>query len=99
VSDISVIMEPKDEIRDGVIPVVSNSSLYEIHILKKVAIRVRPLSEKEKLERSAQCVSFVPGEPQIIIGKDRAFTYDFVFPLDTSQSNIFTKTVEPLLDK
>ena len=44
----------------------------------KVAVRVRPLSSKEHAEGSAACVRF-PQPNQIVIGKDRTFTFDSVF--------------------
>eukprot|EP01045_Picozoa_sp_COSAG04_P002600 COSAG04_NODE_96_length_26486_cov_136.642817_4_plen_139_part_00 len=44
----------------------------------KVAVRVRPLSSKEHAEGSTACVRF-PQPNQIVIGKDRTFTFDSVF--------------------
>lgn len=61
-------------------------------------MRVRPLSDKEKLERSRQCVSFVPNEPQIILGKDRPFTYDYVWSPDEKQDDVYKDAVYSLID-
>jgi kinesin family protein 4/21/27 len=34
----------------------------------------------------------------VILGKERCFTYDHVFDIETAQETIFTKCVLPLLD-
>jgi len=63
----------------------------------KVAVRARPLVEKEINEGCQQCVTFVPGEPQIIIGKDKAFTFDFVYSSVACQEDVYTEAVVPLV--
>jgi hypothetical protein len=30
-----------------------------------------------------------PGEPQVILGADKAFTYDYVFDMDSGQVRVF----------
>ena len=32
-----------------------------------------------------QCVHFIPDKPQLVLGKDRGFTFDYVFPPKTTQ--------------
>uniref|UniRef100_A0A8C8AE64 Kinesin family member 21B n=1 Tax=Otus sunia TaxID=257818 RepID=A0A8C8AE64_9STRI len=44
------------------------------------------------------CTSVTPGEPQVLLGKDKAFTYDFVFDLDTWQEQIYTTCVGKLIE-
>uniref|UniRef100_A0A663LX00 Kinesin family member 21B n=1 Tax=Athene cunicularia TaxID=194338 RepID=A0A663LX00_ATHCN len=44
------------------------------------------------------CTSVTPGEPQVLLGKDKAFTYDFVFDLDTCQEQIYTTCVGKLIE-
>jgi hypothetical protein len=39
-----------------------------------------------------------PGEPQIIYGKDKAFTYDYVFGEESTQLEVFDNCVSPLLE-
>ncbi|XP_026533748.1 kinesin-like protein KIF21B [Notechis scutatus] len=64
----------------------------------KVAVRIRPQMPKEKIEGCHICTSVTPGEPQVLLGKDKAFTYDFVFDLDTWQEQIYTTCVSKLIE-
>ncbi|XP_028924822.1 kinesin-like protein KIF21B isoform X1 [Ornithorhynchus anatinus] len=64
----------------------------------KVAVRIRPQLSKEKIEGCHICTSVTPGEPQVLLGKDKAFTYDFVFDLDTLQEQIYTACVGKLIE-
>ncbi|XP_048352038.1 kinesin-like protein KIF21B isoform X2 [Sphaerodactylus townsendi] len=64
----------------------------------KVAVRIRPQMPKEKIEGCHICTSVTPGEPQVLLGKDKAFTYDFVFDLDTWQERIYTTCVSKLIE-
>ncbi|XP_020621415.1 kinesin-like protein KIF27 [Orbicella faveolata] len=63
----------------------------------KVAVRVRPLVGQEKVHNVPQCVHFIPDKPQLILGKDRGFTFDYVFPPKTTQADVYDKCVEPLV--
>ena len=38
-----------------------------------------------------------PGEPQVIIGADKAFTFDFVFDMSSLQSQLYDECVEGLV--
>uniref|UniRef100_A0A8C4XUM6 Kinesin family member 21B n=1 Tax=Falco tinnunculus TaxID=100819 RepID=A0A8C4XUM6_FALTI len=60
--------------------------------------RIRPQLAKEKIEGCHICTSVTPGEPQVLLGKDKAFTYDFVFDLDTWQEQIYTTCVGKLIE-
>lgn len=40
----------------------------------------------------------MPGEPQVILGKDKAFTYDYMFDMDSQQDSIYTTCTEKLID-
>uniref|UniRef100_A0A8D2NUM2 Kinesin-like protein KIF21B n=1 Tax=Zosterops lateralis melanops TaxID=1220523 RepID=A0A8D2NUM2_ZOSLA len=53
---------------------------------------IRPQLPKEKIEGCHICTSVTPGEPQVLLGKDKAFTYDFVFDLDTSPTPVSAQT-------
>ncbi|XP_066235943.1 kinesin-like protein KIF21B isoform X1 [Saccopteryx leptura] len=64
----------------------------------KVAVRIRPQLSKEKIEGCHICTSVTPGEPQVLLGKDKAFTYDFVFDLDTWQEHVYTTCVRRLIE-
>ncbi|CAO2640689.1 Chromosome-associated kinesin KIF4 [Lemmus lemmus] len=63
----------------------------------RVALRCRPLVAKEISEGCQMCLSFVPGEPQVVVGKDKSFTYDFVFDPSTEQEEVFNTAVAPLI--
>uniref|UniRef100_A0A8C3RE57 Kinesin family member 21B n=1 Tax=Cyanoderma ruficeps TaxID=181631 RepID=A0A8C3RE57_9PASS len=60
--------------------------------------RIRPQLPKEKIEGCHICTSVTPGEPQVLLGKDKAFTYDFVFDLDTWQERIYTTCMGKLIE-
>ncbi|XP_065512024.1 kinesin-like protein KIF27 isoform X2 [Caloenas nicobarica] len=63
----------------------------------KVAVRIRPLLSKEVLHNHQVCVRIVPNTQQIIIGKDRVFTFDFVFGKNSTQEEVYTVCIKPLL--
>ncbi|XP_065601717.1 kinesin-like protein KIF27 [Cyrtonyx montezumae] len=63
----------------------------------KVAVRIRPLLSKEVLDNHQVCVRLVPNTQQIIIGKDRTFTFDFVFGKASTQGEVYTVCIKPLL--
>uniref|UniRef100_A0A7N6BT94 Kinesin motor domain-containing protein n=1 Tax=Anabas testudineus TaxID=64144 RepID=A0A7N6BT94_ANATE len=64
----------------------------------RVALRIRPQLAKEKIEGCHICTYVMPGEPQVVLGKDKAFTYDYVFDMDTQQDSIYTHCTEQLID-
>jgi len=63
----------------------------------KVAVRSRPMVEKEFNEGCQSAVMFVPNEPQLVIGKDKAFTFDFVYSEMASQEEVYQVTIVPLV--
>ncbi|XP_040001792.1 kinesin-like protein KIF21A isoform X2 [Xiphias gladius] len=64
----------------------------------RVALRIRPQLAKEKIEGCHICTYVMPGEPQVVLGKDKAFTYDCVFDMDTQQETIYTHCTERLIE-
>ncbi|XP_053170002.1 kinesin-like protein KIF21A isoform X3 [Scomber japonicus] len=64
----------------------------------RVALRIRPQLAKEKIEGCHICTYVMPGEPQVFLGKDKAFTYDYVFDMDSQQETIYTHCTESLID-
>lgn len=44
------------------------------------------------------CTAVTPGEPQIILGTDKAFTFDYVFDIESLQAEIYSSCVERLVD-
>uniref|UniRef100_A0A671TRN8 Kinesin-like protein n=1 Tax=Sparus aurata TaxID=8175 RepID=A0A671TRN8_SPAAU len=64
----------------------------------RVALRCRPLVPKEINEGCQSCLTFVPGEPQVIVGTEKAFTYDYVFDPTAEQEEVFHTAVSSLLN-
>lgn len=60
--------------------------------------RIRPQLAKERIEGCHICTSVTPGEPQVFLGKDKAFTFDFVFDLEAPQEHIYSQCVEKLVE-
>ncbi|AWP07883.1 putative kinesin-like protein KIF21A [Scophthalmus maximus] len=59
---------------------------------------IRPQLAREKIEGCHICTYVMPGEPQVILGKDKAFTYDYMFDMDSQQDAIYTSCTEKLID-
>ncbi|XP_073429626.1 kinesin-like protein KIF21A isoform X7 [Dendrobates tinctorius] len=64
----------------------------------RVALRIRPQLAKEKIEGCHICTSVTPGEPQVFLGKDKAFTFDYVFDIDSRQDAIYMECTEKLIE-
>uniref|UniRef100_A0A7N8XTE2 Kinesin family member 21B n=1 Tax=Mastacembelus armatus TaxID=205130 RepID=A0A7N8XTE2_9TELE len=60
--------------------------------------RIRPQMAKEKIEGCHVCTLVTPGEPQVLLGKDKAFTYDFMFDVDSEQHHIYQACVHKLIE-
>ncbi|XDV25319.1 hypothetical protein PO909_029252, partial [Leuciscus waleckii] len=60
--------------------------------------RIRPQLAKEKIEGCHICTFVTPGEPQVILGKDKAFTFDYVFDMDSQQESIYSNCTEKLIE-
>ncbi|KAI8069465.1 P-loop containing nucleoside triphosphate hydrolase protein [Gongronella butleri] len=65
----------------------------------RVALRVRPLTANEQAAQCRQCITFAKDDPQILLGTDRPFTFDFVFHPDHRQAHVFETSINPLLDR
>uniref|UniRef100_A0A672ZTY3 Kinesin family member 21A n=1 Tax=Sphaeramia orbicularis TaxID=375764 RepID=A0A672ZTY3_9TELE len=66
--------------------------------LASVRLGIRPQLAREKIEGCHICTYVMPGEPQVILGKDKAFTYDYLFDMDSEQDSIYTTCTEKLID-
>ncbi|XP_070686682.1 kinesin-like protein KIF21A [Pempheris klunzingeri] len=64
----------------------------------RVALRIRPQLAREKIEGCHICTYVMPGEPQVILGKDKSFTFDYMFDMDSQQDNIYTTCTEKLIE-
>ncbi|XP_051150955.1 kinesin-like protein KIN-4A isoform X2 [Andrographis paniculata] len=64
----------------------------------KVAVHIRPLISDEKLQGCKDCVTVVPGKPQVQIGT-HSFTFDHVYGNAGSASTaMYEECVAPLVD-
>eukprot|EP00057_Strongylocentrotus_purpuratus_P017111 XP_011671585.1 PREDICTED: kinesin-like protein KIF27 [Strongylocentrotus purpuratus] len=63
----------------------------------RVAVRVRPLLAQERLHHHELCVKVNSKANQIVVGKDRAFTFDHVMSSKTSQEAIYQTCVDNLI--
>lgn len=63
----------------------------------KVAVRVRPLLPQERLHHHELCVKVNSKANQIVVGKDRAFTFDHVMSSKTSQEAVYQTCVDGLV--
>ena len=68
----------------------------------KVALRIRPMTATESLNGATECLLCVPNSNQVVIGipdvPQRSFTYDYAFPHDATQDEVFS-CVKPLVDE
>ena len=60
-------------------------------------MKVRPLSKREKLHQHQPCVRIAAEANQIVIGKDKVFTFDFVIPPKASQADLYETCVKGLV--
>lgn len=65
----------------------------------RVAVRCRPLVTKELIEGCQVCTRAVPNEQTIVLGGDKAFTYDYVFSQETHQASVYDTCVSSLIPK
>ncbi|KAI5060275.1 hypothetical protein GOP47_0024695 [Adiantum capillus-veneris] len=62
------------------------------------AVRIRPITTTERLQGCKDCITVVPGEPQVQLGSN-FFTFDHVYGSTGSPSSaIFDECVAPLID-
>ncbi len=75
---------------------LSNVPANEVAV--KVACRVRPLSSREKMHQHQPCVRIAADTNQIVIGKDKQFTFDYVIPPKVNQSDLYEQCVKGLVN-
>ncbi len=59
--------------------------------------RVRPQNAREQIDMCRVCTFCTPNTPHIVLGKDKAFTYDYVFDTGTGQEELYNTCVEELI--
>ncbi|KAF7638141.1 Kinesin motor domain-containing protein [Meloidogyne graminicola] len=62
-----------------------------------VAVRIRPQNAREKAAEEKICLFISQDEPQITIGRDKSFTYDFVFSDQSTQEIVYNQCIHNLL--
>lgn len=72
--------------------------LIKFHCCVRVLCRIRPQLAREKIEGCHICTYVMPGEPQVMLGKDKAFTYDYMFDMDSQQDAIYSTCIEKLIE-
>ncbi|KAG7172235.1 Kinesin-like protein KIF21A-like [Homarus americanus] len=63
-----------------------------------VVALIRPQIARELIEMCRVCTSVTPHEPQVWLGSDKAFTYDHVFDIGTTQSEVYDVCVAGLIE-
>ncbi|GAB1608440.1 kinesin-like protein KIF21A isoform X3 [Argonauta hians] len=64
----------------------------------KVALRVRPQCGRERVDMCQICTDVNYSESQLVLGKDKAFTFDYVFDRGSVQKDIYDACVEMLVE-
>ncbi|XP_030622220.1 kinesin-like protein kif7 [Chanos chanos] len=64
----------------------------------QVAVRVRPLLPKEVLHNHESCITADPEQKRVTLGHDRHFHCDFVFEESSTQEEVYTDCVQPLIE-
>ena len=74
------------------------TNLWFAHLLDFGLCRIRPQLPRERIEMCRVCTSVTPGEPQVVIGQDKSFTFDYVFDMDSGQQQIYNTCASKLID-
>ncbi|XP_058815616.1 kinesin-like protein KIF21A isoform X3 [Topomyia yanbarensis] len=64
----------------------------------RVAVRIRPQIPRELIDMCRVCTQVTPGEPQVYLGSDKAFTFDYVFDVAATQVSVYASCVEKLVE-
>ncbi|XP_035660434.1 kinesin-like protein KIF21A isoform X4 [Branchiostoma floridae] len=64
----------------------------------RVALRIRPQLANEKIDMCRTCTHVPPGEAMVTLGKDKSFTYDYVFDTNSQQERIYESCIQPLIE-
>lgn len=60
--------------------------------------RIRPQNGREKIDMCQMCTTVTDEERQVVLGKDKAFTFDYVFDVYTKQDAIYSMCVRDLVE-
>jgi len=76
---------------------VKRSSPANLTFLRFYSCRIRPRAVRENIDACQICTTVTPGQPQIWMGGNHAFTFDDVHDVGSTQVEVFS-TVESLVD-
>ncbi len=62
-----------------------------------VGLRIRPLLSRDLAEGSRECLRKIAGEPQVVLGADRAFTFNHVYAPSATQEEVFQGCMLPIV--
>nr|CCA18975.1 PREDICTED: kinesin family member 4 isoform 2 putati [Albugo laibachii Nc14]CCA24827.1 predicted protein putative [Albugo laibachii Nc14] len=65
----------------------------------KVAVRVRPLSSTETAHANENCLQIQKSRIRVGCQQDKEFDFDAVYSPESTQEEIYTKLIPPLLDR
>jgi hypothetical protein len=65
-----------------IIKIVNNFLIPQLFHFKN---RIRPQIPREIIDMCRICTFVTPGEPQVVLGTDKAFTFDYVFDTTSDQ--------------
>lgn len=85
----------------------SASETFEELVPIHVVLRIRPPSTSSKEETIVRsCLQIIPGTAQVLVGRQsdsniekRSFTYDKVFPIHTTQTEIYDDVASPMVSQ
>lgn len=60
--------------------------------------RIRPQTPREIIDMCHICTTVTPGEPQVTLGNDKSFTYNYVFDTNSHQESVYESCVASLID-
>ncbi|XP_063914951.1 kinesin-like protein KIF21A isoform X1 [Zophobas morio] len=70
----------------------------EDDITVRVAVRIRPRIPREIIDMCQVCTYVTPGEPQVTLGNDKTFSYNYVFDTEAKQEQVYETCVAALVD-
>lgn len=70
----------------------------EDDVTVRVGVRIRPQTPREIIDMCHICTTITPGEPQVTLGSDKAFTYNYVFDMESNQTEVYETCVASLIE-
>lgn len=65
--------------------VYNSLSFNFVSLFSLFSCRIRPQIPRELIDMCRVCTQVTPGEPQVYLGSDKAFTFDYVFDVNATQ--------------